>query len=110
LALIAEHGGIYMDLSYILLENLDWLVNIESYPTNFIFNRYGSSPKAFMFFHPHYGSPFNWTYSSLINSKIAWHLGYENNFIAAVKRSELIIDWFESLLNATQTPYEYIEQ
>jgi hypothetical protein len=63
-----------------------------------------------MFFHPHYGSPFNWTYNSLINSKIAWHLGYENNFIAAVKGSELILDWFESLLNATQTPYEYIEQ
>ena len=28
LALLARHGGIYMDASYCLMENLDWLINI----------------------------------------------------------------------------------
>jgi len=36
-----------------------------------------------MFFHPHYGSPFMWKVNPEVNSKIAWELGYENNFIAA---------------------------
>lgn len=105
LALVAKHGGIYMDLSYILLENLNWLVSIAKYPSNFIFNRYGENPKAFMFFHPHYGSPFIWKVDPVVNSKITWQLGYENNFIAAEKGSELITDWFNQLLKAIQTPY-----
>ncbi len=91
LALVAEHGGIYMDLSYILLEGLEWLVNIGRYPSNYIFNRYGSLPRVFMFFHPHYGSPFNWTVNPQVNSKTAWLLGYENNFIAAEQRNELVV-------------------
>lgn len=76
LALVARHGGIYMDLSYILLENLDWLVNIAQYPSNLVFNRYGNQPKVLLFFHPHYGSPFNYTVNTYINSKVSWHLAY----------------------------------
>lgn len=58
LALVAQHGGIYMDASYLLVENLDWLLNIGKYPTEYIFNRYGDLPNNLMFWHPHYGSPF----------------------------------------------------
>jgi hypothetical protein len=29
-----------------------------------------------MFFHPHYGSPFQWNVDTEVNSKIAWQLGY----------------------------------
>jgi mannosyltransferase OCH1-like enzyme len=58
LALIAKYGGVYMDVSYIALENFDWLLNIGKYPSQYIFNRFGKLPKVFMIWHPHYGSPF----------------------------------------------------
>lgn len=58
LALVAKHGGVYMDASYLALSNFDWLVNISQYPSQYIFNRFGDLPKVFMLWHPHYGSPF----------------------------------------------------
>ena len=61
LALLAKHGGIYMDASFMAIESFDWLVNIGKYPSQYIFNRFGSLPRVFMMFHPHYGSPFEWT-------------------------------------------------
>jgi mannosyltransferase OCH1-like enzyme len=76
LALVAKYGGVYMDLSYIMLENFNWLINITKYPSNLIFNRYGKRPNNFMFFHPHYGSPFMWDVDPKVNSKIGWQLGY----------------------------------
>jgi hypothetical protein len=61
LALLAKYGGIYMDASYIALESFDWLINIGRYPSQYIFNRYGHLPKVFMMWHPHYGSPLQWS-------------------------------------------------
>lgn len=95
LALLAKHGGIYLDASYLALENFDWLINIGRYPSEFIFNRYGELPKVFMLFHPHYGSPFSWKIHPQLNIKVCWHLAYENNLIIAEKGSELITEWFE---------------
>jgi hypothetical protein len=96
LALLIKHGGIYMDASYILLENLDWLVNIARYPSEYVFNRYGPLPKVLMFWHPHYGSPLEWSVNPtyLINGKVSRDNAYENNFIVAEKNSELIREWF----------------
>lgn len=76
LAIIARHGGVYLDSSYILLENLDWLKYIARYPSNMIFNRFGKQPKVFLFFHPHYGSPFKWTVDPKANTKAAKYLSY----------------------------------
>jgi mannosyltransferase OCH1-like enzyme len=94
LALIANHGGIYMDASFIALESLEWLLNIASYPSQFIFNRFGETPRVFMMWHPHYGSPLEWTIDQRHNTKAQWHLAYENNFIAAEKGSALVEEWF----------------
>jgi mannosyltransferase OCH1-like enzyme len=58
LALLSKYGGVYMDASYCLVENLDWLINIAQQPTQFIYNRFGELPKVFLFFHPMYG----WSY------------------------------------------------
>ena len=33
LALLKEHGGVYMDASFILLQDLSWLLDIASYPS-----------------------------------------------------------------------------
>lgn len=60
LALLAQHGGIYFDVSYILLTNIDWIVNIGRFPTQYIFNRYSHLPKVLMHFHPQYGGVFDW--------------------------------------------------
>lgn len=43
-----------------------------------------------MFWHGHYGHPSNWQLDYEHKTKKQWHLSYENNFIAAVKGSELI--------------------
>lgn len=66
-----------MDASYILLENLDWLINIASYPSEYVFNRYGELPEVFMFFNPNYGCPYNeWVVDTNFNTKSLWHLAY----------------------------------
>jgi mannosyltransferase OCH1-like enzyme len=59
LALLIKHGGVYMDASFILLQDLEWLINIAAYPSQFIFNRYGDLPSVFIFYNPHYGSQFD---------------------------------------------------
>jgi mannosyltransferase OCH1-like enzyme len=33
LALIAAHGGIYLDSSYVAITNFDWIININRYPS-----------------------------------------------------------------------------
>jgi mannosyltransferase OCH1-like enzyme len=33
LALIAAHGGIYLDSSYVAITNFDWIINISRYPS-----------------------------------------------------------------------------
>jgi mannosyltransferase OCH1-like enzyme len=49
LALLSKYGGVYMDASYCLVENLDWLINIAQQPSQFIYNRFGELPKVFLF-------------------------------------------------------------
>lgn len=59
LALLIKHGGVYMDAAFMLLQDLSWLIDIASYPSQFVFNRYGELPSVFMFFNPHYGSQYD---------------------------------------------------
>lgn len=57
LAILHKHGGVYLDVSIVSLQNFDWIVNIGKYPSQYIFNRFGSNPNIFMVFHPFMGQP-----------------------------------------------------
>jgi hypothetical protein len=99
LALLAKHGGVYMDASFVLLQNLDWLVNITNYPQKYVYNRYGQQPKVLMFFNAQYGGRlFEAEVDSEHNTRRQWHLGYENNFIAAEAGNELIKEWYQEFV------------
>ena len=76
-----KYGGIYMDVSYFSIKGLEWIVNITQAPSESIFNRYGEMPRAFMFFHPHYGTDFDWTYDKEANTKKRMMSAYENNLL-----------------------------
>lgn len=93
IAVIAKHGGIYMDASYFALEKFDWIINISQYPSQFVFNRFGSLPKTLMFFHPHFGQPFTWVYDQEANTKRMWLSAYENNLLISEPNQQLFWDW-----------------
>jgi hypothetical protein len=94
LAIIYEHGGVYVDAStYTTGENFDFIKNVTRIPSNMLWNRYGNEPEVFMYWNSLLGCPANWHYDEKRKTKVQWHLSYENNFIAAVKRSELIKEW-----------------
>lgn len=76
LALLIKYGGIYLDASYVAVENFDWLINIGRYQSRYVFNRYGDLPKVFMMWHPHYGAPLEWSINEKYNIKTQWHLAY----------------------------------
>jgi hypothetical protein len=64
-----------------------------------------------MFFNPHYGCPYDeWRVDPNFNTKAHWHLSYENNFIACEPKHELIIEWFDTLLNYLSQPYSQTEK
>jgi len=44
-------------------------------------------------FNSHYGGDFTWWIHENANTKVSWHLGYENNLIAAEKDSYFLSDW-----------------
>lgn len=52
LALLYHNGGVYFDATSIAIEKFDWLLKIGRFPSQFIFNRFGSNPKAVLSFHP----------------------------------------------------------
>ncbi len=43
-----------------------------------------------MFYNAYYAHPLDWHLDRKYNTKSQWLLSYENNFIASVKKSELI--------------------
>lgn len=65
-----------MDASYVLLEPLDWLINIAKLPSQFIFNRYGNLPKVFITWSPISGSPETWDFNQKHNTKDQWHVSF----------------------------------
>ena len=45
LALVYEHGGIYLDASTFQVdESFDWILQLPQIPRSLIWNRYGESP------------------------------------------------------------------
>lgn len=53
LCLLSSQGGVYMDSSFILLEDLQWLTNINKAQPRLMVNRMGNNPKMFMFHNNH---------------------------------------------------------
>ena len=49
LAVVAEHGGVWLDLPIFALGNFNWLVNIHSNLA--VKNRVGRLPKVLLFYH-----------------------------------------------------------
>ncbi len=105
-AIIHKYGGVYLDVSYIALESLDWVLDIAQYPSQYVFNRYGALPKVLMFFHPHYGQPFRWTFDEGANTKRMELTAYENNFIIAEPNQALLGEWIEEYARFITSPYE----
>ena len=105
-----RYGGIYMDVSYFSIKGLEWIVNITQAPSESIFNRYGEMPRAFMFFHPNYGTNFDWTYDKEANTKNMMESAYENNLLIAEPNQQLFIDWLEEFGRFITSPYEETEQ
>lgn len=59
-ALIAKHGGIYMDASYYWTESFKWILEVAKEPAHLFYNRFGEVPKVLMQFHCLEGAPFDW--------------------------------------------------
>ena len=104
-AIIAKYGGVYMDVSYVALESLDWILNIAKYPSQFVFNRFGELPKVLMFFHPHFGQPFRWDFDERANTKSMELTAYENNFIIAEPGQALFNEWIDEYELTITSPY-----
>jgi hypothetical protein len=109
LALLKTHGGLYLDSTYVLMESLEWLINIGRYPSQYIFNRFGYLPKTVMMWYGLSASPFDWKVDDKHNTKALGKLGYESNFIASEKGSELISEWFEMFTRLYIKPYSEID-
>lgn len=58
-----------------------------------------------MLWNSYYGCEVDWEYDSKYNTKVKQILSYENNFILGVKGSELIRDWFDTLIQMMSLPY-----
>ncbi len=105
LHILIRYGGIWISKHYFALESFDWILNITSYPSNFVYNRYGNLPKVVMYFHPHYGQPFDWTFDAEANTKNIWHCALDSNFIAAEPESQLLKDWVRTFTKFLTRPY-----
>ena len=75
-------------------------------PSETIFNRYGELPRVLMFFHPHYGSSFDWAFDGQANTKRLTLSAYENNLLAAEPNQPLFWDWLQEFARFITTPYE----
>ena len=86
LALVYRHGGVYMDIATLLRGDLEWLWDIASLPSQYVFNRYGEVPRMLTMFYAFSGGPGKWVVDPAFNTKTFRHIGLENSFIAAEKR------------------------
>lgn len=60
LAIVYKHGGLYLDVSTIAVERLNWLLDIAKFPSHYIFNRYGKLPSVVMFWNPNNAGFLEW--------------------------------------------------
>lgn len=105
LHILIRYGGIWISKHYFALESLEWVQKITNYPTQFVFNRYGTTPSVLMYFHPHYGQPLSWVYDANQNTKNMWHVALDSNFIAAEPEAQLLKDWVRTFTKFLSRPY-----
>lgn len=110
LSVMAKYGGIYMDASYFTVDGLSWIVNITQAPSQMIFNRYGQMPRALMFFHPHYGNAFDWTYDKQANTKQLMVSAYQSSLLIAEPNQQVFWDWLEEYGRFITTSYEQTQE
>lgn len=108
LALLMEHGGVFIDLSIVLVQGLDWLQQIASIASGRIFDRCGSVPKAFMLWHPFETHPLSWNISQQCNTKSLSHPSYLSAFIAADQHNLLIKEWFQMYISLLSMPKDQV--
>ena len=83
LCILIRYGGVWLSRHLFAVESFDWLIDIAKYPSQLVFNRYGDLPEVVMYFHPHYGQPFHWSYDSHSNTKNMYNIALDSFFIAA---------------------------
>ena len=49
LALISKHVGVYLDATFVLFDDLEWIINIGRWPSQYIYNRFGHLPKCVLY-------------------------------------------------------------
>ena len=95
LALLAEHGGVFLESGSFTERDLSWVWEIARAPSQLIYNRYGGLPRVLAFFHPLRGGSDQWSVFPSTNTKSLDHAGLMNQFLAAEKGSEFMTDWLE---------------
>lgn len=58
-----------------------------------------------MYFHPHYGQPFHWTFDSHSNTKNMYNVALDSFFIAAQPETALLKDWIRTFTTFLSRPY-----
>jgi hypothetical protein len=105
LILLIKYGGVYMDSSCFLLQDLGWIDRIRD--NTDIVNRHGDYPNVLLF-HNTYQSSFE--YRELQGQKFLVSPGVENWFIAAVPKSPFLKLWLQELREFMVKGKEYIEE
>ena len=76
LALLHHNGGVYIDVSTYLEDDMSWIENIARMPSHYFGNRFGKLPEVVLTFHPSEASPGTWEVDPEHNTKYYWHIGY----------------------------------
>lgn len=76
LCLLASQGGVYIDSSYLLMEDLQWIYNIHQVNPRLLVNRMGETPKMLMFHNNHNRRSYAYTFDTALRSRFDDHLSY----------------------------------
>ena len=95
LCLLSSEGGIYLDSSYMLTEDLQWVYRINSMPGEMIYNRFGELPEMLMLHTNHMRKSANFTFDDELHTRVDSYLSYEASFIAVAEGSQLLDEWIE---------------
>lgn len=108
LAVLYEHGGVFIDLSIIPVQDLNWLVYIGIMSSKNVLDRCNKLPKCLMVWDSFQTLPLSWKFNDKCNTKTVRHPTYHNTFIATEKKNPLIKEWLEMHLTILPKPYNQI--
>lgn len=99
LTILSQEGGVFIDSSYLILEKLDWLIDIASMSSRYVNNKLGPIPYVFMFTNPNFEQNFSWKFDKEATTRVKADLVYDLSFIAASKQNRIIDEWLGDLTN-----------